>query len=460
MTIARSPLVCASLVAASLFGGCFSAEVARDLPCSNDATCGPDLSCVFGYCRDPGTDPMATCGDGQPAQGEFCFPESTEVEVGFVGTLRDAVWADFDGNGYVDALTVSEALDLQLNGGDRTFESIPIELVFTADDLRTLGFPIEDPPVQPENPIFVWAEPRTGAAGNLSGDSLPDVVMALEFQTDSQLAVVTAALPLLNRRLWIGVNDEASDLMLVPTLDSDIDATTLIGPRSLHSGDFDGDGNGDVVAQVSRGGGAEAVLMRGNGDSSISNPIPLPLTMANPLSVGDFNGDGIDDLAGYDSIVDSFSVVLGPLDGAEETPVPQTFSLPMSPSALELVDLDGDGNLDIMVGFGEEGLAMQSWLGDGNGDFTEGPLSMTENTSPLITLVITDFDGDGNLDVVTSSNDGLFIHPGYGEGEFGTGFTLRDVPTTLVETFQLDSDTAPDIITFSPNRAALLFGDP
>ena len=69
-------------------------------------------------------------------------------------------------------------------------------------------------------------------------------------------------------------------------------------------------------------------------------------------------------------------------------------------------------------------------------------------------------DADGNLDVVTSSNDGLFIHPGYGEGEFGTGFTLRDVPTTLVETLQLDSDTAPDIITFSPNRAALLFGDP
>ncbi|MEM7156440.1 MAG: VCBS repeat-containing protein [Myxococcota bacterium] len=460
MTIARSSIVCASLIAAGLLGGCFSAEVARDLPCSNDATCGPDLSCIFGYCRDPGTDPMATCGDGQTAQGEFCFPESTEVEVGFVGTLRDAVWADFDGNGYVDALTVSEALDLQLNGGDRTFESINIELVFTAEDIRALGVELQDPPMPPVEQIFVAAQPRTGASGNFSGDSLPDVVLAMEFVSNSDALVVTEGLGRLNNHLWIGVNDKASDLMLLPTVDSDFEATRLIGPRSLVAGDFDGDGNGDVVAQIATGSGAEAVMMRGSGNSSLSNPIPLPLTTANPLSVGDFNADGIDDLAAYDAQVASFSVVLGPLDGPDEVPVPQTFSLPMSPSALELADLDGDGNLDILVGFGEEGLAMQPWLGDGAGEFVEGPLSTTADTSPLITLATTDFDGDGNLDVVTSSNDGLFIHPGYGEGEFGTGFALRDVPTTLVESFQLDSDTAPDIITFSPNRAALLFGDP
>ena len=76
-------------------------------------------------------------------------------------------------------------------------------------------------------------------------------------------------------------------------------------------GDFNGDGNQDV-AVVNNGGPNKVSILLGNGAGGFSSPNAFPVGNVDPISVavGDFDGDGKQDVAVANNVADNVSILL------------------------------------------------------------------------------------------------------------------------------------------------------
>jgi len=113
--------------------------------------------------------------------------------------------------------------------------------------------------------------------------------------------------------------------------------------------DFNGDGKADL-AVVNNLGSANVSILLGNGDGTFA-PAASPATGTNPYSaaVGDFNGDGKADLAVANFSSNTVSILLGNGDG---TFAPAPGSAPVTgnnPTSVAVGDFNGDGVADLAV---------------------------------------------------------------------------------------------------------------
>src|SRR5690242_20188341 len=81
---------------------------------------------------------------------------------------------------------------------------------------------------------------------------------------------------------------------------------------------------------------------------SFAPAVPYP-TGNHPfaVAVGDFNGDGIPDLAVANQSANSMSILLGNGDGTFQAPI--DYPAGLTPAAIAVGDFNGDGNLDVVV---------------------------------------------------------------------------------------------------------------
>ena len=90
------------------------------------------------------------------------------------------------------------------------------------------------------------------------------------------------------------------------------------GPDDVASGDFNGDGNLDLVVANSGGGSETASILLGRGDGTFRRPTDVEVgPNPNAVAVGDFNGDLVPDLAFSLAFFSSggISILLGNGDG-------------------------------------------------------------------------------------------------------------------------------------------------
>ena len=143
-----------------------------------------------------------------------------------------------------------------------------------------------------------------------------------------------------------------------------------------------------------------------------------------PFSItsGDINKDGHTDLIVVDAlpgdVPNQMAILLGRGDGTfeEQKLIQLRDILPEGTPAL--ADLNRDGNLDLVLGGGITN-GLDIYLGDGKGNFNF--LGNFPGTRQAADLVITDVDGDGNLDVVGTSLSGensIYLVRGRGDGSF------------------------------------------
>jgi hypothetical protein len=237
--------------------------------------------------------------------------------------------------------------------------------------------------------------PKVEAVGDFTGDGAPDLVVA-----NSSSSTISVFL-----------NDGHGNFTQAPG------SPIAVGsdPASIVVGDFNNDGKQDI-AVANEGDGTVTVLL-GNGNGTFTPAPGSPMTVGTgpcALAVGDFNKDGNQDLLVDNSEGDASSgeqatmwVMLGNGDGT----FTQAASLPQAapqPTQLAVGDFNGDGRLDYAFTIDNNPGTLTVMLGNGHGGFTEGPGSpITIGTYPTGGLVVGDFNGDGKPDLAAlNAGDG------------------------------------------------------
>ena len=242
--------------------------------------------------------------------------------------------------------------------------------------------------------------------------------------------------------------------------------------------DIDGDGNTDLAIAGNRIGAANSSrYYLGNGDGTFSAPVLLTEGRTSVIAAADLSGDMFVDLLqlGRDSTdILYLNDGAGGVDGGTDLSVETNRSL-----SVAFGDLDGDGDLDIVVGTGRAGgsndpmIAAQLnrfYLNDlipgGTTDFAGGDISPDADVARSIALV--DIDGDGHLDVVsvsdsTTPNASHVYRNLFGDNggtvafDGSVQFGLLSDQTTKALIGDLDDDGDPDIVQLNFNGISRFF---
>jgi len=174
-------------------------------------------------------------------------------------------------------------------------------------------------------------------------------------------------------------------------------------------GDFDGDGNEDLAllrpgdATVSDDG--DVTIFLGNGDGTfrqgqVLTPGKNPSSEYFSIAAADLNGDQRLDLVVANSGDKTFSVLLGNGNGTFQSPV--AYPMGVQPRSIFVADLAGSGEKDVVV-FGL--FEVQPWLANGDGTFRQGS-SFSNNG-----VLAGDLNGDKKADLVVTPFVLCLFHP-------------------------------------------------
>lgn len=281
--------------------------------------------------------------------------------------------ADFDHDGHLDIAT----------SGNNHSDTVSIFLGDGTGLLTEAG----------GSPITVGASPEFVTTADVDADGNDDVIVADWGDGNAGTGDVIVLLG-----DGTGGFDTAPGSPIVPAID-------FVGWVGI--GDFDGDDAADIAAVGPKSPGpsggwpgtVQMLLGDGTGQfQSGSGPLVTVGAWAGSGAVADLDHDGNLDLAIGNQDGHSASVLLGNGAGGFTDSNGSPFTVDGHPHRLQLADIDGDGELDIVTAGAGEG-TVTVLLGDGAGDFTT-PIGSTftaaQNTSGL---TVADFNGDGRPDL-------------------------------------------------------------
>ena len=206
---------------------------------------------------------------------------------------------------------------------------------------------------------------------------------------------------------------------------------SYFGFYTLALGDFNGDGRLDLLATK----GKTLSVFLGNGDGTFQPNLDTPFpgsAVGYDIVPGDFNGDGKLDLVTLDQYGNIY-LLLGKGDGSFKYPPVlissgEAWLCGGTNSPVILVsDFNGDGKLDLLAcGPGKLGV----FLGNGDGTFQESITSVPPGDNYLVP-VIGDFNSDGKIDLLVTEVIGsnILVFWGNGDGTFQNPLVVP-LPTT------------------------------
>jgi hypothetical protein len=297
----------------------------------------------------------------------------------------------------------------------------------------------------------IGAQPESVATGDFNGDGIPDLAVANTgantitvllgngdgtFKSAASLQTGSAPYTLVagdfNRDghvdLAVTLNSNNSSGINVFLGNGDGTFTpsgsnppTGIQPSGMTVGDYNGDGLLDLA--VANAGNGTVTILLGNGDGTFTpaNLSPQLVSPTGSMVQGDFNGDGILDLAVSGLYDGNLTILLGDGDGSF-TPA-GVFSEGNGSNSIATGDLNGDGKLDLVVG-NAYSATLSILLGNGDGTFT-APATAPAISNYLAAIAVADLNNDGKADIVITNyyDSNITVLLGNGDGTFAAGTT-------------------------------------
>ncbi len=252
---------------------------------------------------------------------------------------------------------------------------------------------------------------------------------------------------------------EALEIRLCPstfTAVNTIPTVSFSSPNAVAVGDFNEDGNQDVVtANANRTYGKDVSVFLGDGTGDFGAPTSFGLG-TNPaisVAVGDFNGDHHQDIVfgrgdnvfGSHDGADLTTLLLGNGDGTFATPL--LVAAGLNPTSIAVGDFNGDANLDLAVAnydaphFGSPNVSIL--LGNGDGAF--GPRTVYAVGYTAFAVAVGDFNADHIQDLAVTDPADNKISLLLGNGTAGSGNG----------TFQAPVRYAGGVDIYLPNSVAI-----
>lgn len=325
--------------------------------------------------------------------GRYDDAHRTELET---EKASDVVIADVNADGRPDVLFAMLG-DYSRNGG--------VKIYYGSAGRESFG----------RNSTMLHGESSSGVAvGDINGDGIPDIAVASEYHTESREAngiyAIDNKVNLDSYIFWgsrAGYSDQRRTAL--PTLKA----------MAVAIGDLNGDGRPDVAfANNASGYGYGAVTgIQNAGDSCVywngpdgfqqNHRLMLPTIHATDCTIGDVNGDGVNDLVfANDASDESYDVhsfaYLGAKDGLDAKRL-LTFAS-HGAGGIALADCDGDGKTDVVVGnlrSGRSGGAVNDgylYWGDDHGNFSISRRQVIPMLAGSYSSV--DINADGYVDLV------------------------------------------------------------
>jgi hypothetical protein len=234
---------------------------------------------------------------------------------------------------------------------------------------------------------FTEVGPLTSANGgvttvDLNKDSFPDILFLKRERFTNR-----------NNKLIREINDAGASLSFT---ESELTTTNEIFGTPA-AADFDQDGDVDIVFSGENEG--TLLLFQGEVGDSLTETV-LAIKGAGRFATANLNGDEFPDLVGL-SFIDEEVVAYLNTNGTGFTRS-TIYGTGIEPSSYHVVDIDGDGDDDVVVGtddFTEESLVLL--INDGAGVLTAQAIESTSSVVRSVNGISSgDLNGDGNTDLV------------------------------------------------------------
>jgi hypothetical protein len=274
---------------------------------------------------------------------------------------------------------------------------------------------------------------------NVGNDPLcwPGSVVVGDFNNDGFTDIATANIMENDVSLLLGNGDGTFQ----DAQSTDVDTH----PRGLLAAQFTSSGNLDlaVTEHIGRGDPAHLSMLLGQGDGSFYPGHNFSTgTASDSLAAGDFNNDGNLDLVVPNSGDGTVSILLGNGDGTFQPAV--NYPAGHEPVSVAVGNFFGDGNLSLAVA-DEVGNSVD--ILHGNGDGTFGPPQAYPAGSQAFSITTADFNGDGSPDLAVADRaGGVTILLNNGDGTFRSGGTLAaGFNPWSITTADFNGDNIPDL---------------
>jgi hypothetical protein len=383
------------------------------------------------------------------------FGSATTVSLG-AGVSADAVAAgDVNGDGDVDLVVTDEAngnVKVLLGNGTGGFTAGADVALVAADQVS--GIALADVDADGDLDLVVADETTDTvrvALGNGDGTfgaavsfatGLPNVdesIAVADVNADGKLDIVVGGHAASARiAVLLGNGNGTFGTPVVVNLAANGDATVVVG-------DFDGNGTADVVVGGSAANAALGILL------GLNHTISVAFSAAANVNVGaglapdavalvDVNGDGRLDLVVANQAGNSVSIALGNGNGSFQAATSVSLGAGLAPSSIVAADFDANGTIDLAV-TDATGSQVSLLTGNGSGSFTlNGTVALPAGASAS-DLVAGDFNMDGRLDVAIANQATGSLTVALGTA----GGFAAPVTTPITAGFQASSVVAADL---------------